>query len=52
MEQYKDQFKQYSNLDHNDKKRQESFKKRFGKLFEKNKNNPKSGIFWSMRFLW
>jgi hypothetical protein len=52
MEQYKDKFKQYADLNHNDKKRQDAFKKRFNKLYEKNKENPKSAIYWSWTYLW
>lgn len=51
-EHYFDKFKQYSYLNHNDKKRQEAFKKRFQKLYDKNKNNVKSAIFWSWNYLW
>lgn len=53
MPHYKDDvFKQYKELDHNDKKRRELFRKRFRKLYDKNQNNPASAIFWSWRFLW
>lgn len=52
MQQYKDRFKQYSDLDHNDEKRRELFRKRFRKLYEKNIKNYKSAIFWSWNYLW
>jgi hypothetical protein len=52
MEQYKDKFKQYSDWDHNDEKRRELFRKRFRKLYEKNKDNPRSAIYWSWNYLW
>lgn len=52
MEQYKDKFKQYSDFDHNDEKRRELFRKRFRKLYEKNKDNPMSAIYWSWNYLW
>ena len=53
-EHYKDTtpLKLYSNLDHKDDKRKLLFQERFRKLYEKNKNNPKSSIFWSWNFLW
>lgn len=37
---------------HQDKKRQINFQKRFQKLFNKNKNNPESSLFWSYQVLW
>lgn len=52
MEHYKDAFKQYKELDHNDEKRRELFRKRFRKLFEKYQSNPSSALFWSWLFLW
>jgi hypothetical protein len=52
MSHYFDKFEQYSNQNHNDEQRLKNFRSRFGKLYEKNKNNPKSAIFWSWRFLW
>lgn len=52
MQHYKDEFKQYTSLNHNDEKRRELFRKRFRKLYEKNQNNTSSAIFWSWRFLW
>ena len=39
-------------LIHQDVKRQDNFKKRFYKLFNKNKNNPESSLFWSYQVLW
>ena len=39
-------------LIHQDVNRQDNFKKRFYKLFTKNKNNPESGLFWSYQVLW
>jgi len=39
-------------LIHNDKIRRDNFRSRFKKLFEKNKNNINSAIFWSYLLLW
>ena len=39
-------------LIHHDKERQINFKKRFYKLYHKNKNNPESPLFWSYNILW
>lgn len=39
-------------LIHNDKIRRDNFRSRFKKLFEKNKNNIDSGIYWSYLLLW
>lgn len=52
MEQYHDRFGVYSDLDHKDTKRLKAFQNRFRKLYEKNKDNPGSGIYWSWNFLW
>lgn len=52
MQQYKDKFGEYSHLDHNDEKRRDNFRARFKSLYEKNKNNPNSAIFWSYKYLW
>lgn len=52
MEHFKDKFGQFRHLDHNDQKRLIAFKSRFGKLYEKNKNNPTSAIYWSWNYLW
>jgi hypothetical protein len=51
---YKDStpLKLYSNLDHLDENRRRLFRSRFKKLFEKNKNNIYSPIFWSWYMLW
>lgn len=55
-EHYFDKFKMYSNLNHNDKKRRESFRKRFKGIKLKNGelaiNSPLSGSYWSYRYLW
>jgi hypothetical protein len=52
MQHYKDKIGLWSNLDHNDEDRLKSFRNRFKKLYEMNKNNKSSGIYWSWRFLW
>lgn len=52
MQQYKDKFGEYSHLDHKDLKRRDAFRSRFASLYEKNKDNPRSAIFWSWRYLW
>jgi hypothetical protein len=39
-------------LIHNSNIRRDNFRSRFNKLFEKNKNNIDSGIFWSYLLLW
>lgn len=39
-------------LIHKDPIRRENFRKRFKALYEKNKNNPSSPIFWSYLILW
>lgn len=52
MEHYKDKIGLYSHLDHNDKVRLQNFRNRFKSLYEKNKNNLASGIYWSWRYLW
>lgn len=53
-EQYKDStpLKLYSDLDHNDERRRDNFRKRFYKLYEKNKLNVESPIFWAWNYLW
>jgi hypothetical protein len=52
MQQYKDKFGKYSHLDHNDSKRRDAFRSRFRSLYEKNKDNPRSAIYWSWNYLW
>lgn len=52
MKHFKDKIGLYKNLDHNDEQRKLNFKSRFRKLFEKNKNNPESAIYWSWKYLW
>jgi hypothetical protein len=52
MPQYKDKFEQFKHLDHNDSKRLFAFRSRFAKVYEKNKNNPTSAIYWSWNYLW
>ena len=49
---YKDKFKLYSKDDHNDLTRLKNFRNRFKTLYEKNKNNPLSSIYWSWNYLW
>lgn len=44
--------KLYKHLNHNDNKRRALFRKRFMKLYENNKNNRKSSIYWSWKYLW
>ena len=44
--------KLYSHLDHKDEKRKQAFQSRFGKLYQKNKFNIESPIFWSYNYLW
>lgn len=39
-------------LIHKDPIRQEKFKKRFKSLYEKNKDNINSSIYWSWNLLW
>jgi len=39
-------------LIHNDKTRRDNFRSRFKKLFEKNKNNIDSAIYFSYLLLW
>lgn len=39
-------------LTHQDPIRQQNFKKRFFKLFNKNKNNIESPLYWSYNILW
>ena len=53
-EHYKDMtpLKLYSKLDHLDEKRRRLFRLRFKKLYELNKNNIYSPIFWSWNYLW
>lgn len=50
--QYKDLLGHYKELDNKDEQKRINFRKRFNKLYEKNKNNILSGIFWSWRYLW
>jgi hypothetical protein len=45
-------FGSISHLDHLDEKRRNNFKNRFRKLYEKNKLNVESPIFWSWWCLW
>jgi hypothetical protein len=52
MSHYKDAIGYYSNLDHNDKKRRDNFRSRFKALYEKNKNNKNSAIYYSWNYLW
>ncbi len=52
MEQYRDRFEQYKHLDHNNKKRYDSFRSRFRLQYEKIKNDPSSGLWWSWNYLW
>lgn len=52
MGHYHDRFGVYSELDHNNTKRLKAFQSRFRKLYERNKDNPYSGIYWSWRYLW
>lgn len=53
-QQYEDTtpIKAYSHLDHKDEKRKLRFQSRFRKLYEKNKFNIESPIFWSWWYLW
>lgn len=53
-EHYKDRtpLKLYSNLDHNNKIRRKLFRDRFRKLYDENKNNKYSAIYWSWNYLW
>ena len=53
-EHYKDTtpLKLYKHLDHNDKDRRQRFRSRFAKLYEKNKNNRYSPMYWSWNYLW
>ena len=39
-------------LIHEDPKRVENFKKRFYNLYQKNKNNPNSAIYWTYQVNW
>lgn len=39
-------------LIHLDKERRNNFRKRFYKLYQKNKDNINSAIFWSWNILW
>lgn len=39
-------------LIHNDNKRRQLFRKRFKLLYEKNKDNVNSSLFWSWNLLW
>lgn len=48
-EQYKDRFGYYSKLNHLDKTRRESYRKRHGKT---NKNNVNYPAYWSWHYLW
>lgn len=52
MGHFHDRFGVYSDLDHKDTKRLKAFQNRFRKLYEKNKDNPGSGIYWSWEYLW
>lgn len=39
-------------LDHKDKARRDNFRSRFGRLYEKNKSNYRSGLAFSYPLLW
>jgi len=52
MQHYKDKFKQYSDLDHGDKKRLQNFKSRFKAQYEKVKSDTGSALYWSWNYLW
>jgi hypothetical protein len=51
-EHYEDLIGEFSHLDHKDKDRLNNFYSRFKTLYNKNRNNPYSPIFYSARFLW
>lgn len=37
---------------HHNNERRDNFRKRFRSLYEKNKYNPRSAIYWSWNLLW
>lgn len=49
---YFDKFGDYSYLDHNDPLRLKRFRDRFAALYDKNRDNPYSSIYWSWNYLW
>ena len=49
---YKDRLGLYKDLDTNDKKQRELYKKRFAKLIEAKRHDPTSPMFWGYRLLW
>ena len=49
MEQYKDKFGHYKDLDHNDKKRKDAYRSRHK---NDNINDPNFAGYWSWNYLW